>query len=267
MHKPLSALGCCARCFERGWLASLVTDVKPALVPLWQPSARLFFQDGLCAQTGDVLLALYRCADVHVLGSRRMNDTAGTTPHTAATHASCSHAHVGPAFCGWLTSVLIHRGEEEMAADLETQKAANRKILLEMIGDRPHADAAAPEEYIFVCKLNAHTTEEDLETIFSRFGEIVACDIIRDKKTGDSLNYAFIGFTEKQAAEEAYLKMNNALIDDRCVLPASACGCLRLSGVAFLCLLMRLACCCVPLSVVVCCGVRPGAWTGNFSAV
>jgi RNA recognition motif-containing protein len=50
-----------------------------------------------------------------------------------------------------------------------------------------------------------------------RFGEIVACDIIRDRKTGDSLNYAFIGFTEKRAAEEAYLKMNNALIDDRSV--------------------------------------------------
>ena len=49
-----------------------------------------------------------------------------------------------------------------------------------------------------------------------RFGEIVACDVIRDRKTGDSLNYAFIGFTEKKAAEEAYLKMNNALIDDRC---------------------------------------------------
>lgn len=84
-----------------------------------------------------------------------------------------------------------------------------------MIGDRPHAEATAPEEFLFVCKLNPVTTEEDLETIFARFGEIVACDIIRDRKTGDSLNYAFIGFTEKKAAEEAYLKMNNALIDDR----------------------------------------------------
>lgn len=89
-----------------------------------------------------------------------------------------------------------------------------------MIGDRPHADAAAPEEFIFVAKLNPVTTEEDLETIFSRFGEVVACDVIRDKKTGDSLNYAFIGFAEKRAAEEAFLKMNNALVDDRC-----ACAC------------------------------------------
>jgi peptidyl-prolyl cis-trans isomerase-like 4 len=116
-----------------------------------------------------------------------------------------------------VTSLGAYSDEEEIEAEVEAQKAKNRKILLEMIGDRPDADAKAPEEFLFVCKLNPITTEEDLETIFSRFGQIVACDIIRDRKTGDSLNYAFIGFDEKKAAEEAYLKMNNALIDDRLV--------------------------------------------------
>lgn len=38
------------------------------------------------------------------------------------------------------------------------------------------------------------TTEEDLEIIFSRFGKVTSCDVIRDWKTGDSLCYAFIGF-------------------------------------------------------------------------
>ena len=102
-----------------------------------------------------------------------------------------------------------------MDAEIEAQKAANRKVVLEMIGDRPEADAKPPDDMIFVCKLNPVTTEEDLETIFCRFGTITACDIVRDKKTGDSLNYAFIGFEGKEAAEEAYLKMNNALVDDR----------------------------------------------------
>lgn len=114
-----------------------------------------------------------------------------------------------------LTTQDCCRNEEEIEQAVEEQRAKNRKILLEMIGDRPDADAKAPEEFLFVCKLNPITNEEDLETIFSRFGEIIACDIIRDKKTGDSLNYAFIGFAEKKSSEEAYLKMNNALIDDR----------------------------------------------------
>lgn len=113
----------------------------------------------------------------------------------------------------------VYRNKEEIEADVETQKAKNRKILLEMIGDRPDAESKPPEEFLFVCKLNPITNEEDLETIFSRFGEIVESFIKRDPKTGGSMNYGFIGFSEKKCAEEAYLKMNNALIDDRSAPP------------------------------------------------
>lgn len=53
-----------------------------------------------------------------------------------------------------------------------------------MIGDLPEADAAPPPNMLFICKLNQVTTEEDLDTIFSRFGTITSCDIIKDFKTG-----------------------------------------------------------------------------------
>ena len=56
---------------------------------------------------------------------------------------------------------------------------------------------------------------QDLEIIFSRFGKVTSCDIIRDYKTGDSLCYAFIGFDTDKAAEMAFFKMENCLIDDR----------------------------------------------------
>ncbi|CAJ0751808.1 20520_t:CDS:2, partial [Entrophospora sp. SA101] len=42
-----------------------------------------------------------------------------------------------------------------------------------------------------------------------------SCEIIRDKKTGDSLCYAFIEFEDKDDCENAYFKMNNVLIDDK----------------------------------------------------
>jgi hypothetical protein len=38
---------------------------------------------------------------------------------------------------------------------------------------------------------------------------------VPDHKTGDSLNYAFIEFETQEAAEAAYEKMNNVIIDDR----------------------------------------------------
>jgi len=34
-----------------------------------------------------------------------------------------------------------------------------------------------------------------------RFGTILSCEVIRDKKSGDSLQYAFIEFDKKEEAE------------------------------------------------------------------
>ena len=121
-----------------------------------------------------------------------------------------------------------------------------------MIGDLPFANIRPPENILFVCKLNPVTQDEDLELIFSRFGKILSCEVIRDKKTGDSLQYAFIEFDERESAEmvrswfpffyrlgkglkrnppplsgqhqtdlipslssQAYFKMQNVLVDDR----------------------------------------------------
>lgn len=91
----------------------------------------------------------------------------------------------------------------------------SRAVVLEMLGDLPSAEIKAPDHVLFVCKLNAVTEDEDLELIFSRFDEKVNAEIIRDGETGNSLQYAFIEFTKKEQAVEAYFKMNNALVDDR----------------------------------------------------
>lgn len=91
----------------------------------------------------------------------------------------------------------------------------SRAVVLEMLGDLPSAEVTAPDNVLFVCKLNPITEDEDLELIFSRFDEKVKAEIIRDNDTGNSLHYAFVEFTKKEQAVEAYFKMNNALVDDR----------------------------------------------------
>ena len=98
---------------------------------------------------------------------------------------------------------------------LKAQEARSRAVVLEMVGDIPDADVKPEENVLFVCKLNAVTEDDDLEIIFGRFGEIKSCEVIRDKETGESLNYAFVEFATKEQCEEAYVKMNNVLIDDR----------------------------------------------------
>ena len=104
---------------------------------------------------------------------------------------------------------------DEAADAAAAARAAAAAVVLEMVGDLPSADVAPPDTVLFVCKLNPVTREEDLDTIFSRFGRVTQCAIVRDLKTGDSLCYGFVGFDTPSAAEAAYFKMNGVLIDDR----------------------------------------------------
>jgi len=55
---------------------------------------------------------------------------------------------------------------------------------------RRSAQVEVPKNELFIAKLNKATEDADLELIFSRFGRIESCDIVRDWKTGDSLNFA-----------------------------------------------------------------------------
>lgn len=106
------------------------------------------------------------------------------------------------------------RSEAELEQSVRAKEAKSRAVVLEMIGDLPDADVKPPEEVLFVCKLNPVTASSDLDMAFCRFGPCKS-DVIRDYKTGDSLCFAFIEFTDAKHCEEAYFKMNNVLLDDR----------------------------------------------------
>eukprot|EP00918_Siedleckia_nematoides_P050326 GHVU01110201.1.p1 GENE.GHVU01110201.1~~GHVU01110201.1.p1 ORF type:complete len:207 (+),score=34.38 GHVU01110201.1:119-739(+) len=110
-------------------------------------------------------------------------------------------------------------GEKTADGEFDAQEEAGLKELqaLEEIAERqarsrtdiPDADFKPPENVLFICKLNPHTQAYDLEIMFVRFGKILSCDIIRDWKTNDSLQYGFIEFEKKESAEAAYFEMRN----------------------------------------------------------
>jgi RNA recognition motif-containing protein len=56
---------------------------------------------------------------------------------------------------------------------------------------------------LFVGSLSQETTEEDLRTIFSEFGEIVALRILRDKETGFSRGFGFVEMADRFCAFDA----------------------------------------------------------------
>eukprot|EP00727_Mastigamoeba_balamuthi_P014217 m51a1_g9418 putative peptidyl-prolyl cis-trans isomerase-like 4 (516) ;mRNA; r:364995-366608 len=105
--------------------------------------------------------------------------------------------------------------EEQRTERLRTAEAAANAEVLEIVQDLPFAEIRPDDNVLFVCKLNPATRDEDLELIFGRFGKILSCQVIRDWKTNQSLCYAFIEFERRSDAENAYVKMDNVLIDDR----------------------------------------------------
>jgi peptidyl-prolyl cis-trans isomerase-like 4 len=88
-----------------------------------------------------------------------------------------------------------------------------------MVGDLPFANVRPPENVLFVCKLNPVTRDEDLELIFSRFGVIMSCQVIRDKQTGDSLQYAFIEFDKRDDAEQVCLTVSLRTVTLMIIVP------------------------------------------------
>jgi peptidyl-prolyl cis-trans isomerase-like 4 len=51
----------------------------------------------------------------------------------------------------------MNKTQEEMEEEMEAKEAASRAAVLEMLGDLPDAEARAPENVLFVVKLNPVT--------------------------------------------------------------------------------------------------------------
>lgn len=66
---------------------------------------------------------------------------------------------------------------------------------------------------IFVGNLSNHTTEKQLENVFTPFGEISSVKIISDPYTGRSKGFAFVEMPVQGSAEKAIEKLNNSSLD------------------------------------------------------
>jgi RNA recognition motif-containing protein len=66
---------------------------------------------------------------------------------------------------------------------------------------------------IFVAKLSSRTKGEDLEKLFSQFGEVTSAKVIFDRNSGFSKRYGFVEMTNEQEAFEAIDKLNDTELD------------------------------------------------------
>jgi RNA recognition motif-containing protein len=66
---------------------------------------------------------------------------------------------------------------------------------------------------IFVAKLSSGTQSQDLEQLFSKFGEVASAKVVVDKMTGLSKRYGFVEMPDEQEAYTAIDKLNNSELD------------------------------------------------------
>ncbi len=61
---------------------------------------------------------------------------------------------------------------------------------------------------LYVGNLAYNVTEEDLQTMFSEFGEVVSVNIIKDKYSGQSKGFGFVDMPNNSEADKAIKALN-----------------------------------------------------------
>jgi len=68
---------------------------------------------------------------------------------------------------------------------------------------------------LFVAKLSSSTTGDELERIFSEYGEVTSAKIIFDKVTKNSKGYGFVEMPDSEEAEKAIAALNGSELDGK----------------------------------------------------
>lgn len=75
---------------------------------------------------------------------------------------------------------------------------------------------------IFIAKLSADTTSEDLQDLFEEYGEIVSAKVITDKFTGQSKRFGFVEMKNNEDALKAIEELDECEYDDSTIVVKKA---------------------------------------------
>ena len=68
---------------------------------------------------------------------------------------------------------------------------------------------------IYVGNLSPEANDEDLQQAFEAFGQVTSVKIIKDKLSGESRGFAFVGMPSKAEAQSAVSGMNGKELKER----------------------------------------------------
>jgi len=68
---------------------------------------------------------------------------------------------------------------------------------------------------IYVGNMNYRTTEEDINKLFSQYGEVETVKLISDRETGRAKGFGFVTMNDDSAAKEAIEALNEKEFEGR----------------------------------------------------
>jgi len=77
---------------------------------------------------------------------------------------------------------------------------------------------------IFVSRLSFYTTEEELNNVFSTFGNVKEARLMRDRQTGRMKGFGFVKYSSQAEAEKAVKAMDGRILRGRLIFVEMAKG-------------------------------------------
>jgi RNA recognition motif-containing protein len=75
---------------------------------------------------------------------------------------------------------------------------------------------------IYVGNLSKSTTRDELNTLFTQAGEVIAVDVIKDHHTGESRGFAFVTMKAQSEADKAVTMFNAFTLNDKVLKVSTA---------------------------------------------
>ncbi|XP_029651201.1 RNA-binding motif protein, X-linked 2 isoform X1 [Octopus sinensis] len=97
------------------------------------------------------------------------------------------------------------------------QKLGQKELELGLVGKKSWHDQYKDSAWIFVGGLPYDLTEGDVICVFSQYGEVVNINLVRDKKTGQSLGYGFLCYEDQRSTVLAVDNLNSIKILNRTI--------------------------------------------------
>ena len=78
------------------------------------------------------------------------------------------------------------------------------------------------EARLYVGNLSKSTTQEELNVLFAQAGQVIAAEVVKDRRSGESRGIAFITMSAKSEADQAVSMFNMYSLSDHALKISAA---------------------------------------------